>query len=44
MEFGAPVKIRFSEEEATEPIEAGGFRVQTVKNWVSVRRMKSQTA
>ena len=32
MEFGPPVQIRFTEEEATKLIEAGGFRVETVKN------------
>ena len=31
MEFGPPLPIRFSEEEATKLIKAGGFRVQTVK-------------
>ena len=31
MEFGPPVQIRFSQEEAVRLIKAGGFRVQTVK-------------
>ncbi len=30
-EFGPPVHIRFSQEEAARLIEAGGFRIQTVK-------------
>ncbi len=31
MEFGPPVQIRFSQEEAVHLIEAGGFRIQMVK-------------
>jgi len=31
-EFGPPVRIRFSEEEAVSLIEAAGFRVESVKD------------
>jgi ubiquinone/menaquinone biosynthesis C-methylase UbiE len=33
MEFGPPVEIRFSEEKAIKLIEAGGFKVKTVRNF-----------
>lgn len=32
MEFGPPLQIRFSEDEAVSRIEAAGFRIEAVKN------------
>jgi ubiquinone/menaquinone biosynthesis C-methylase UbiE len=33
MEFGPPVRIRFTEEKSIKIIEAGGFKVKIVKNF-----------